>query len=76
MKEVDLEGNVEAILDRQPQTCASDKLDAQRYRWLRGQHWSDNVIAVVGKPKTTVLVGTECYSGDRLDAFVDERLQK
>lgn len=75
-RQCDLKEDVTAILDGRNSPCNSDKLDAQRYRWLRGQHWSDNVIAVVGKPKTTVLVGTECYSGDRLDTFVDERLQK
>lgn len=76
VKEVDLEENIEAILARRPQTCDSDKLDAQRYRWLREQHWSDGAVAVIDSPRTNTKVGTRCYSGGLLDAFIDERLQK
>jgi len=53
-----------------------DKLDALRYRWLRDQHWSDGIVTVVNNPKNNVMIGTQCYSGGLLDAFIDERLQK
>lgn len=76
VKEIDLEENVEAILDRRPQSCDADKLDALRYRWLRDQHWSDGIVAVVNNPKNNVMIGTQCFSSGLLDAFIDERLQK
>lgn len=45
--------------------------DAERYRWLRQQHWSDSEICVVTNPKQAVMLGHECPSLDRLDAAID-----
>ena len=53
-----------------------DKRDAQRYRWLREQYWNGNVIAVVERPRDTVKIGTQTYSGVNLDALIDKELQK
>ena len=76
VKEVHLEENVEAILDRRSQASDDDKRDAQRYRWLREQYWNGNVIAVVERPRDTVKIGTQTYSGVNLDALIDKELQK
>lgn len=49
----------------------ADKLDAQRYRWLRVQHWSDNVVSVVRHPRDTVKLNVVCYSEGELDNLID-----
>ena len=45
--------------------------DADRYRWLRAQHWSDSAVAVVSEPKQNVRLGVYCPSGDLLDEAID-----
>lgn len=52
-----------------------DETDAERYRWLRAQHWSDNNIAVVRNPRDAMKLGHDAPSGDRLDAFIDEAMR-
>lgn len=47
------------------------ELDADRYRWLREQHWNEADIAVVCHPKQSVKLGSDCPSGQRLDEIVD-----
>lgn len=76
VKEVHLEENVEAILDCRSQASDDDKRDAQRYRWLREQHWSDGGIAVVRYSEKNVRIGTQCYSERLLDEMIDEALAK
>ena len=44
---------------------------AQRYLWLREQHWSSNKLCVVMNPKQAVKLGEYCPSGDLLDKEVD-----
>lgn len=46
---------------------AKDVIDAGRYRWLRAQHWSDNTLCVVARPKDSVMLGCSCPSGELLD---------
>jgi hypothetical protein len=46
-------------------------LDAERYRWLRSQHWSESAVAVVSDPKENVRLGVYCPSGEQLDNFID-----
>ena len=43
--------------------------DGDRYRKLRARHWTDGgyVIAPLGN----VQLGSDCLSGDRLDAMID-----
>ena len=43
--------------------------DAERYRWLRAQHWTKN-IAVMYQPRD-MLVGYTFPSGDQLDELID-----
>lgn len=45
--------------------------DAERYRFLREQHWYDGDIAVVKNPKECVAPGSMCPSFDNLDATID-----
>ena len=47
------------------------KVDAERYRWIRAQHWSGGPLAVVANPKYAVKLGYGCPSLDRLDAAID-----
>ena len=51
------------------------KKDAERYRWLRTQHWAGNKVGVVGKPKETVRLGSVCLSEELLDNFIDEEMK-
>lgn len=48
--------------------------DAARYRWLREQHWSGGVIAVVLEPKIAVRLGEVCPSGVELDRIIDDKM--
>lgn len=50
--------------------------DAARYRWLRHEHWSNNIMAVVLKPKDAVKLGYECPSGGMLNVRIDEAMKK
>lgn len=45
--------------------------DAERYRWLRAQHWGTSPLAVVVDPKDSVKLGRDCPSKDRLDKAID-----
>lgn len=48
--------------------------DAQRYRWLRSQHWHDNTIAAVYRPKDAMKLGHDAPAGERLDELIDQAL--
>jgi hypothetical protein len=54
-----------------PGAGGGDALDAARYRWLREQNWNNCDLCVVVNPKDTVRLGSDCPSGDRLDAAID-----
>jgi hypothetical protein len=45
--------------------------DAERYRWLRAQHWNESDLAVVRHPKQSVRLGFDCPSAERLDSAID-----
>ena len=45
--------------------------DAERYRWLRVQHWNDASMCVVTNPKHVVRLGTDCPTLARLDEAID-----
>lgn len=49
--------------------------DAERYRWLRAQHWSESAVAVVSEPKQNVRLGAYCPSGDLLDDAIDAAMK-
>ena len=62
--------SVEALKPAAPPSA--DSKDAERYRWLRAQHWSESALCVVSLPKqTAAILGCDCPSGDRLDAAID-----
>jgi len=54
---------------------AAMKRDADRYRWLRKQHWNESGMGVVAHPKSAVKLGYDCPSLDRLDAQIDAIMQ-
>ncbi len=47
------------------------RADAERYRWLRKQHWSKDDIAVVVNPKKQTRLGAICPSLGLLDDTID-----
>ena len=55
---------------------AQDVKDAERYRWLREQHWSTDTIAVVLNPKQAVKLGYVCPSDSLLDETIDAAITK
>ncbi|HVM91356.1 MAG TPA: hypothetical protein VMT67_01020 [Terriglobales bacterium] len=57
--------------DEEAKSTDADKLDAERYRWLRQQHWNEADMFVVAGSKSQVYLGTDCPSCDRLDAAID-----
>jgi hypothetical protein len=62
------------IADLQSQLAAQrerDGRDAERYRWLRELNWNDAALCVVADPKRNVKLGSDCPSGERLDAAID-----
>jgi hypothetical protein len=44
--------------------------DAERYRWLREQHWSDGKVTVT--TPGSVKLGHDTFSRERLDLVIDE----
>ena len=61
-----------------PEGCPTDEdtRDAERYRWLREQHWNEADMAVVCYPKKSVKLGFDCPSGQRLDEALDAAITK
>lgn len=50
--------------------------DADRYRWLREQHWNEADVFVIAGSKSQVHLGTDCPRLDRLDAAIDAALSQ
>ena len=50
--------------------------DAERYRWLRSQHWNESDMVVACHPKKSVKLGFDCPSGERLDHAIDAAMGK
>jgi hypothetical protein len=48
--------------------------DAERYRWLRQQHWNESALCVVAHPKDAVKLGHSCPSHERLDDAIDNAM--
>lgn len=61
-------------IDEQAQIYSDAQRDAQRYRWLRKQHWNEGVLCVVAQPKNALKLGFDCPSLDRLDGFIDSAI--
>jgi hypothetical protein len=51
------------------------RADAERYRWLREQHWNDSPMCVVMNPRACVKLGSDCPSDERLDAAIDAAIK-
>lgn len=49
--------------------------DADRYLWLRNQHWNDSIMCVVIGPKKNVKLGSDCPTLVRLDDAIDEAMK-
>lgn len=45
--------------------------DAERYRWLRIADWWLSPLCAISNPKEQAKLGSDCPSGDRLDAQID-----
>lgn len=60
------------LIDKQGAEIAELRKDAERYRWLRSQHWSNGGITVVANSKDAVRLGHDCPSHERLDAAIDK----
>lgn len=45
--------------------------DAERYRWLRNQHWDGSEIFVIKDDRTRIRLGTYCPSNEMLDTEID-----
>ena len=50
--------------------------DAERYRWLRIADWWRSPVCVLRNPKEQAKLGSDCPSGDRLDAAIDAAMGK
>ena len=50
------------------------KRDAERYKWLRAQHWSESEFCVVRHPKNAARLGSRCPSDANLDAEIDKAI--
>lgn len=59
----------------QAEVSEQDKIDAERYRWLRLQDWFDNTLCVLRNPKDILQsrggFGADCPSMSRLDDAID-----
>ena len=53
-----------------------NKQDAERYRWLRNQHWYDSDLCVVLYPKNSVKLGSVCPCSVYLDSAIDVAMEK
>jgi hypothetical protein len=49
--------------------------DAERYRWLRRQHWNVSTLCVVRFPKDALKLGHDAPSLERLDQFIDAEMR-
>ena len=50
--------------------------DAGRYRWLRIDDWWRSPMCVISNPKEQAKLGSDCPSGERLDAQIDAVMSK
>jgi len=57
-----------------PPAAEADRLDAERYRFMRDQHWHSSDLFVVQGGKSKVSLGSNCPSGELLDQAIDAAL--
>ena len=61
-----------AAANREGAEIAAMRKDAERYRWLRAQHWSTSRLAVVCDPRHSIKLGYFAPSESLLDHEVDK----
>jgi hypothetical protein len=59
------------LADHPAATISALTTDAERYRWLRQQHWNEADMFVVTGSKSQVYLGTNCPSLTLLDEAID-----
>lgn len=50
--------------------------DAERYQWLRLADWWRSPVCAISNPKEQAKLGSDCPSGERLDAQIDAAMVK
>ncbi len=61
-----------AAANREGAEIAAMRKDAERYRWLRAQHWSTSHLAVVCDPGDSIKLGCFAPSESLLDYEIDK----
>ena len=61
-----------AAANRESTEIADMRKDAERYRWLRAQHWSTSRLAVVCDPRSSIKLGYFAPSEALLDHEIDK----
>lgn len=68
-----------AVLDERDQLKAENEAlrkDAERYRWIRTADWWRSPVCAISNPKEQAKLGSDCPSGERLDAQIDAAMAK
>lgn len=64
-------GEAAQYIDELEKKIKDLQLAADRYNFLREQHWDTSPIAVVKYPKANIKLGSDCPSMERLDEIID-----
>lgn len=63
--------NLKEEIDHLNVKLSKVQIDADRYRWLRDQHWHNATICAVSDPVNAVILGSICPYGKQLDLLID-----
>jgi hypothetical protein len=64
------------MVDQLKAEVESLRKDAERYRWLRIADWWRSPVCAISNPKEQAKLGSDCPSGERLDAQIDSAMTK
>ena len=64
------------MIEKLREELAAEKKDAERYRWLREQHWSKSKLCAVKDPSDAVKIGYSCPSLGMLDEEIDAAMKE
>lgn len=69
---------METLAERDQLKAENDALrkDAERYRWIRTADWWRSPVCAISNPKEQAKLGSDCPSGERLDAQIDAAMAK
>lgn len=70
------EANITVTINVNADEFEELRRDAERYRWLRRQHWIDAKVAVITEPRRNVLLGSYLPHGLLLDEVIDKERSK